>query len=242
MRCLRGGSIIVSKDWIPGEVIMDSNGRSAPARSKLEQILTRCAMSLDCATALDPSGARVTLVLRQQISANLVRSDLLETALKLGVPTRTLQRRLAQLGTTFAAELAAIRLSEAQERLTETDMSVVTIARGLGFSSAQSFARQFKRLTGQTPSEWRSRRLSAQQPVDGYGLTELPHPMERLTFRAVRPWCTSQSRCLLLPSLISVETLNNQPTSRSRVGCSWVRGTQDFGRRFSSPRGRWVLA
>jgi len=49
----------------------------------------------------------------------------------------------------------ACRMRVAQQRLRETDASVMEIAQSLGFSSSQHFAMQFKREFGVTPSTWR---------------------------------------------------------------------------------------
>jgi AraC-like DNA-binding protein len=47
------------------------------------------------------------------------------------------------------------RIEEGQRLLAETGLSVASIARELGFPSPQHFATQFKRITGQTPSDHR---------------------------------------------------------------------------------------
>jgi AraC family transcriptional regulator len=49
------------------------------------------------------------------------------------------------------------RLEQAMQMLRETDASVVTIAAALGYASQTAFAAAFKRLTGDTPTDWRRR-------------------------------------------------------------------------------------
>jgi AraC family transcriptional regulator len=49
------------------------------------------------------------------------------------------------------------RLEQAMNMLRETDESVVSIAAALGYSSQTAFAAAFKKLTGETPSDWRRR-------------------------------------------------------------------------------------
>ncbi|MBR1167500.1 AraC family transcriptional regulator [Bradyrhizobium liaoningense] len=49
------------------------------------------------------------------------------------------------------------RLEQAMNMLRNTDMSVVAIAVELGYSSQAAFAAAFKKLTGETPSDWRRR-------------------------------------------------------------------------------------
>jgi len=49
------------------------------------------------------------------------------------------------------------RLEQAMEMLRDPDTSVVSIAAALGYSSQTAFAAAFKKLTGETPSDWRRR-------------------------------------------------------------------------------------
>jgi AraC family transcriptional regulator len=49
------------------------------------------------------------------------------------------------------------RLEQAMMMLRETDDSVVSIAAALGYSSQTAFAAAFRKLTGETPSDWRRR-------------------------------------------------------------------------------------
>lgn len=49
------------------------------------------------------------------------------------------------------------RLAQAMTLLRDTDESVVSIAVALGYGSQSAFAAAFRRLTGETPSEWRRR-------------------------------------------------------------------------------------
>jgi AraC family transcriptional regulator len=49
------------------------------------------------------------------------------------------------------------RLEKAMKLLRDTDDSIVSIAAALGYSSQTAFAAAFRKLTGETPSFWRSR-------------------------------------------------------------------------------------
>lgn len=49
------------------------------------------------------------------------------------------------------------RLEQAMNMLRDTDDSVVSIAAALGYSSQTAFAAAFRKLTGETPSDWRRR-------------------------------------------------------------------------------------
>jgi AraC family transcriptional regulator len=49
------------------------------------------------------------------------------------------------------------QLEQAMNMLRETDDSIVSIAASLGYSSQTAFAAAFRKLTGETPSDWRRR-------------------------------------------------------------------------------------
>lgn len=53
--------------------------------------------------------------------------------------------------------LRQYRLEQAMEMLRGTDDSIVSIAAALGYSSQTAFAAAFRKLTGETPSDWRRR-------------------------------------------------------------------------------------
>jgi AraC family transcriptional regulator len=49
------------------------------------------------------------------------------------------------------------RLEQAMNMLRDSDASVVSVAAALGYSSQTAFAAAFRKLTGETPSDWRKR-------------------------------------------------------------------------------------
>ncbi|MBR1121154.1 helix-turn-helix transcriptional regulator [Bradyrhizobium lablabi] len=55
------------------------------------------------------------------------------------------------------AWLRQYRLEQAMEMLRNPDESIVSVAAALGYSSQTAFAAAFKKLTGETPSDWRRR-------------------------------------------------------------------------------------
>jgi len=55
------------------------------------------------------------------------------------------------------AWLRQYRLEQAMNMLRNTDVSIVAVAAELGYASQTAFAAAFRRLTGETPSEWRRR-------------------------------------------------------------------------------------
>jgi len=100
-------------------------------------------------------------------AADRVRAALLEllpagestmppVAHRLGVSTRTLQRRLHGEGTTFQAVLTATREALARHYLAEPAMPAAEISFLLGYEDANSFYRAFHGWTGQTPRRVRA--------------------------------------------------------------------------------------
>jgi len=55
------------------------------------------------------------------------------------------------------AWLRQYRLEQAMNMLRNTDASIVSVAAELGYASQTAFAAAFRRLTGETPSDWRRR-------------------------------------------------------------------------------------
>jgi AraC family transcriptional regulator len=49
------------------------------------------------------------------------------------------------------------RLEQAMNMLRDTDVSIVSVAAKLGYASQTAFAAAFRKLTGETPSDWRRR-------------------------------------------------------------------------------------
>ncbi len=95
------------------------------------------------------------------IRLNLAAPDLANLCNRLGLSERTLQRRLAEAGTSFQKEVQGARIEEARRRLSESEDAITVIAIDLGFASSQHFSRQFRGATGHTPSEWRARHKTA---------------------------------------------------------------------------------
>jgi AraC family transcriptional regulator len=55
------------------------------------------------------------------------------------------------------AWLRQYRFEQAMEMLRHTDASIASVAAALGYASQTAFAAAFRRLTGETPSDWRRR-------------------------------------------------------------------------------------
>jgi AraC-like DNA-binding protein len=85
-----------------------------------------------------------------------------ETAARaLGLSLRSLQRRLAEEGTSYRELLAATRLELARGYLGRERYSITEITFLLGFADASGFSRAFRRWTGTSPSSYRAEVLGA---------------------------------------------------------------------------------
>ena len=83
--------------------------------------------------------------------------NLAELATRFGMSYSTLQRLFKEyLGVTPSQYLAQERLRLAKKYLIETALPLKEIAEALDFSSEFYFMQVFKRLTGMTPTQWRS--------------------------------------------------------------------------------------
>lgn len=96
--------------------------------------------------------------LRSVLAASGPRSGVEEVARQLSLSSRTLQRRLEALGTSFQKQLLAHRLRAAQVALLESNQAITTISFEAGFSTPQHFSAAFRKFTGLTPSQFRTKR------------------------------------------------------------------------------------
>jgi AraC-like DNA-binding protein len=85
-------------------------------------------------------------------------------ARRLGTSPRTLQRRLAGEGTTFAEVADAVRRERAEAFLSAADVSIAEVSWLSGFAEQSAFARAFRRWTGVAPKRWRSERAALPVP------------------------------------------------------------------------------
>ncbi len=81
--------------------------------------------------------------------------DVGRVAVILGLSTRTLQRRLAVLGSSYTQLVAAARFSAARQSLQQSDRSVSDIAFDLGYTDVAHFSRAFRRWAGVSPRTFR---------------------------------------------------------------------------------------
>ncbi|MDG1165809.1 MAG: AraC family transcriptional regulator [Porticoccaceae bacterium] len=90
------------------------------------------------------------LMLKQQAPSSAVIAE------KLGMSSRTLQRKLGEEGTHYKDVLNELRLELALYFLKNTELNLESIAYELGYAEARSFYRSFKQWTGRTAGSYRS--------------------------------------------------------------------------------------
>jgi AraC-like DNA-binding protein len=81
-----------------------------------------------------------------------------QVATLLSLHSRTLHRRLAASGANFRALVDECRYAIARQMLEDTNSGVARVADLLDYADTSAFARAFRRWSGTTPSQWRTRR------------------------------------------------------------------------------------
>lgn len=98
--------------------------------------------------------AQVESALIQMLPSGQIQEKMI--ADKLHLSGRTLQRRLAEQGTSFNALLQETRKNLAGQYIRDHSLALSEIAYLLGFSEQSNFTRAFKRWFGSSPSRYRS--------------------------------------------------------------------------------------
>lgn len=99
--------------------------------------------------------------LRRQLAASRLTADLESAARGLAVSTRSLQRHLHALGTSFVRELRGARLRRAKQLLRETEFKLTFVALEAGFSSVQQLCAAFRQDEGCSPGAFRRQQGAA---------------------------------------------------------------------------------
>jgi AraC-like DNA-binding protein len=123
--------------------------------------LVRHAEQLLDARAAPASAPPLDVRVRASIDERLERGavDQPRIARSLGMSTRSLQRALKDLGTSFTAQLDEVRRGKALDLLRRRDLALQEIAFLLGYGEPRHFYRSFRRWTGTTPGEYRRTRV-----------------------------------------------------------------------------------
>ncbi|MGW4891599.1 helix-turn-helix domain-containing protein [Kitasatospora sp. NPDC004240] len=112
----------------------------------------------------DPGRTLVAEVRRRIALDPAATWRLAATAAGLGVAPRTLQRAFTRAGTTFQAELTAVRLDVAGHLVRRTRLPLAEVAAAAGFTDHPHLTRRFRQRYGCTPGEFRRSRGTAASP------------------------------------------------------------------------------
>jgi AraC-like DNA-binding protein len=106
-----------------------------------------------------PAATSLVSEVKRRIATNLTNGTpaLGKIAKELATSERTLRRRLADEGHTFAELVQETRCALAKQHLEEDRISIAEIAFVLGFSDVTAFHRSFRRWTGATPAAYRGK-------------------------------------------------------------------------------------
>ncbi|WMJ68800.1 AraC family transcriptional regulator [Stenotrophomonas sp. 24(2023)] len=105
--------------------------------------------------------AQVRVAIARQLSEGRP-SSIAAVSRRIGASSRTLQRRLSELGTTYQQQLDGVRRTTASRLLAMTDLDAIAIAMLLGFAEPNSFTRAFREWERTTPNRWRERQARHQ--------------------------------------------------------------------------------
>ena len=94
------------------------------------------------------------------ISANAARLDVRSLADALGVSRTKLADAFAKAGTSVAAEIRDARFAKVFKLLSDPRQAIGPIANLCGWKSETHLMHSFRRRTGMTMRDWRSRHLS----------------------------------------------------------------------------------
>ena len=135
----------------PRRDLQVANPRADRARYK--------ALSAQLDARIRPGGATSSALVLHKMKPILMQGEysLEAVASRLDLHPRTLNRRLLDDGTSFAAIRDEVRFRLAQELLALTDLPIGDVAAALSFSSHGNFVRAFRRWAQATPTVWRAR-------------------------------------------------------------------------------------
>jgi AraC-like DNA-binding protein len=111
----------------------------------------------------------LVVALRAYLEEKGGAATLKETAHAFDTSPRHLQRQLHDASTCFQQEEQWAKVRVAKTLLLDTSYDIKRIALEVGCASPQHFGKLFRTVTGETPSQWRTRRLSIESAVRAGG-------------------------------------------------------------------------
>lgn len=145
-------------------IVLAEADRAMPVRvttlSRLGQYLESYAQTLLTRLPTNPDSLEEQ-VLRSIVSSLTTGGLTVEVvAARLGLTSRTLQRRLAQTGRAFSDLVEQARQVTAEHYLADPSLSLAEVSYLLGFREPSTFHKAFRRWTGKAPGAWREQKLA----------------------------------------------------------------------------------
>jgi AraC-like DNA-binding protein len=120
------------------------------------------------AEASQAIGEQVKGILKRLLAGR--RPGIEDVARELHMSSRTLQRKLAEDGTTFQQLMQEARRELARHYLLNSSVELKETAYLLGYEDAPSFVRAFHHWEGSPPGEWRARHVRSPRSVARAGI------------------------------------------------------------------------
>ncbi|GAB5460112.1 AraC family transcriptional regulator [Hoeflea alexandrii] len=138
---------------IPAELLNRANPNADP------QLFGMMSQQMDAIELRRTDATDPVAAIRLHVAENLEHNTptLASEAERLGMSSRTLQRRLNEAGTSMQAIIDDCRREMATRLLLETKLTLSSIGYKLGFSAPAAFTRSAIRWYGMTPSEFRQK-------------------------------------------------------------------------------------
>lgn len=140
-----------------GDVERPIEGADAELRKHLEAELSQHIRQRE------PFVSVVTRVIELQIAKGEVSQS--RTARRLGMATRTLQRKLTEEGVTYLDLVSRVRRALGERLLADPTLAIYQVGFALGYRDVGAFKRAWRRWTGQSPRAFRSAASAAAREV-----------------------------------------------------------------------------
>jgi AraC-like DNA-binding protein len=140
------------------EMAFDATVLDRPLPRNDARLFAYLAQQAERLLAAAPHDDSLTSRVRRDVATALATGEPQQApvAKRLAMSARTMQRRLADEGTTFAAIVEAVRQERAEVLLSDATLTASEVSFLLGFSEPAAFFRAFRRWRGMTPQEWRT--------------------------------------------------------------------------------------
>ncbi len=147
------------------EIAFDAGVLDRPLPRNDPRIFAYLAQQAERLLAAVPQDSTTSAHVRREVALALPSGEPQQTLVsrRLAMSARTMQRRLSAEGMKFANIVDAVRRERAELLLTDARLTASEVAFLLGFSEPAAFFRAFRRWTGKTPQQWRSRSRDAAQ-------------------------------------------------------------------------------